>query len=77
MQLITGAARMWNQAQLPEKTRDQLARALMTGGPRAEQDVFSMENVARELAKRRVRRASAIGGAGGGTTTGATRQKEE
>jgi hypothetical protein len=77
MQFITGAARMWNQAQLPEKTRDQLARALMTGGPRAERDVFSMENVARELAKRRVRRASAIGGAGGGTTTGATRQKEE
>jgi len=66
MQFITGATRMWNQAQLPEKTRLQLARALMMRGPRAEEDVFEIEKVARKLAEQRARRAAAIGGAGGG-----------
>jgi hypothetical protein len=75
LQFITGATKMWNQAQLPETTRNQLARLLMMRGPQAETDVFDMEAVARKLAERRARRAAGIGGVGGAGATSATQNR--
>jgi hypothetical protein len=72
---ITSGTRLWNQAQLPETTRNQLARLLMMRGPQAETDVFGMEAVARKLAERRARRAAGIGGVGGASATSATQNR--
>jgi hypothetical protein len=72
---ITSGTRLWNQAQLPETTRNQLARLLMMRGPQAETDVFAMEAVARKLAERRARRAAGIGGVGGASATSATQNR--
>lgn len=62
---LSGVARRFNQMQMPEATRNQLARLLMQRGPQAEQDVFDLENVVRVLNEQRARRAAAIGGTGG------------
>lgn len=67
--LATQAVRQWNRVQMPEQTRNQLARLLMQRGSAAEQDVFALENVVRQLNEQRARRAAAIGGAGGAATT--------
>lgn len=67
--LATQTARMWNRLQTPESTRNQLARLLMQRGPRAEQDVFDLEDVVRRLNEQRARRAAAIGGVGGASAT--------
>jgi len=72
---ITSGTRLWNQAQLPETTRNQLARLLMMRGSQAETDVFDMEAVARKLAERRARRAAGIGGVGGASATSATQNR--
>lgn len=72
---ITAGTKMWNQAQLPETTRNQLARLLMMRGPQAETDVFNIENVARKLAEQRRRRAAVIGSAGGGAATSQTQNR--
>jgi len=72
---LTSGTKMWNQAQLPEKTRTQLARLLMMQGPRAEQDVFGMEAVARKLAEKRRARATVIGSGGGGAATRETQDR--
>jgi hypothetical protein len=75
MQFITGATKMWNQAQLPEKTRNQLAELLMLQGPRAEKELFDMETVARKLAERRRTRATVIGSVGGGAASRQTQNR--
>ena len=69
LEIISRSARLFNQAQLPEKTRNEFARLLMMRGPNAETDLNKMAEVARELAKKRARRAASIGGVGGGLTT--------
>ena len=75
LNFITSGTKMWNQAQLPEKTRTQLSRLLMMQGPRAEQDVFGMEAVARKIAEKRRARAAVIGSGGGGASTRETQDK--
>jgi hypothetical protein len=74
-EMISRGFRLFNQAQLPEKTRNEFARLLMMRGPQAETDLFKMEKVARELAKNRARRAASIGGVGGGLTPDLTQNK--
>lgn len=72
---LSRGTRMWNQAQMPEKTRNELARLLMMRGQPAEGDLFAMENIARQLAQRRAQRAAVIGGAGSGATGEFTQQR--
>jgi hypothetical protein len=67
--MATQAVRALNRAQMPERTRNQLAKALMQRGPQAQQDVFDLEEVVRRLNEQRAQRAAAIGGAGGAATT--------
>lgn len=73
--MISRGTKMWNQAQLPEKTRNQLAELLMLQGPRAEKELFDMETVARKLAERRRARASVIGSVGGGAASRQTQNR--
>lgn len=73
--MISRGAKLFNQAQLPESTRNEMARLLMMRGPQAEQDLFDLENVAKELARKRLHRATVIGGGGGAATTSATQKK--
>jgi hypothetical protein len=74
-EMISRGVRLFNQAQLPETTRNQLARLLMMRGPQAETDIFDMQTVARKLAEKRARRAASIGGVGGGLTTDFTQNR--
>lgn len=73
--MISRGTKMWNQAQLPEKTRNQLAELLMLQGPRAEKELFDMETVARKLAERRRARAAVIGSVGGGAASRQTQNR--
>lgn len=66
---VTKGAKMWNQVQLPEKTRTQLARLLMQRGPQAEQETINMMETIRRMNEKRARRASIIGAAGAGATS--------
>ena len=66
---LTTGTKMWNQVQLPEKTRNQLARLLMQRGPQAEQETINMMETIRRMNERRARRASIIGAAGAGATS--------
>ena len=74
-EMISRGVRLFNQAQLPETTRNQLARLLMMRGSQAETDIFDMQTVARKLAEKRARRAASIGGVGGGLTTDFTQNR--
>jgi len=73
--LVTRGTKVWNQAQLPEKTRNQLAELLMLQGPRAEKELFDLETVARKLAERRRARAAVIGSGSGGAATRETQNR--
>jgi hypothetical protein len=73
---VSRGSKMWNQAQLPEKTRTQLARLLMMRGPQAEADLFDMETIARKLAEQRARRAAVIGGVSGGAASRGTQNRK-
>ena len=75
LNFVTRGARFWNQAQLPEKTRDQLARLLMMNNSRAQPDLFEMEKTARKLAEQRRARAAVIGSGGGGTVSRETQDR--
>lgn len=66
--LSTGA-QMWNRVQLPENTRNQLARLLMQRGPQAENEAFNMMETIRRMNQQRARRAAIIGSAGAGATS--------
>lgn len=66
---LTTGTKLWNQVQLPEKTRTQLARLLMQRGPQAETEAFNMMETIRRMNQQRARRAAIIGSAGAGATS--------
>lgn len=66
--LSTGA-QMWNRVQLPENTRNQLARLLMQRGPEAQREAFNMMETIKRMNQQRARRAAIIGATGAGTTS--------
>jgi len=67
--ILAGGAKMWNRVQLPENTRNQLARLLMQRGPEAQQEAFNMMETIRRMNQQRARRAAIIGSAGAGATS--------
>ena len=67
--ILSSVAKNWNRIQLPESTRDQLARMLMQRGPQAGDHAFNMMETIRRMNEQRARRAALIGSAGAGATS--------
>lgn len=65
----TKGAKAWNQVQLPESTRTQLARLLMQRGQQAEEETINMMDTIRRMNEQRARRAAIIGSVGAGATS--------
>ena len=67
--IVSKAARAWNQVQLPESTRTQLAKLLSQRTPEAQQEVFDMMETLRRMNEQRAMRAGVFGSEAAGLTS--------